>query len=274
MRLSGVRDMAIRIASGSSLTAAIIAVSIEPGPTALTLMPCGASASALALVSCITPALGGAVGRDRGDRDLGVDRRHVDDRARDPRRDHGFRRALGGEEGADEVHVDDPGELLQRGFEEVARHRDAGAVHQHRERADLGLDAVEQGADPIGIPHVAGDRRRAPAEAGRRRLDAGRVDVGEHDPRAVLRDGLGAGIADAARPAGDQRRGCFAHPVLPLDSERSGDLVGGEGRAVEPRFQRRQPVLRRLRDRQRQIRLPPAGQQLGHFLAIYLIYYF
>ena len=57
IRLSGVRDIATRIASGSSLTAAIIAVSIEPGPTALTRMPCGASASALALVSCMTPPL-------------------------------------------------------------------------------------------------------------------------------------------------------------------------------------------------------------------------
>ena len=57
MRFSGVRDIATRIASGFSLTAAIMAVSIEPGPTAFTRMPCGASASALALVSCVTPPL-------------------------------------------------------------------------------------------------------------------------------------------------------------------------------------------------------------------------
>ncbi len=55
--LEGVRDITMAIASGLALTPAIIAVSMEPGPTALTRMPCSASASALARVSCMTPPL-------------------------------------------------------------------------------------------------------------------------------------------------------------------------------------------------------------------------
>ena len=57
MRFSGVRDMTISIASGLALTLAIIAVSIEPGPTAFTRMLCGANAKAADFVNCMTPPL-------------------------------------------------------------------------------------------------------------------------------------------------------------------------------------------------------------------------
>ena len=44
------------------------------------------------------------------------------------------------------------------------------------------------------------------AERGRRRVDLGRGAPGHDDPRALPREALGDGAADAAAAAGDERR--------------------------------------------------------------------
>ena len=56
-RPSGVRDSTLARNALSLTTLLISGVSMVPGPTALTRMPCGASAIAIALVSWLMPPL-------------------------------------------------------------------------------------------------------------------------------------------------------------------------------------------------------------------------
>ena len=121
-------------------------------------------------------------------------------------RDHAGDHGLGYDEGGDQVHVDDLGELLGGHFAHRDAADDAGVVDQDVHHADLGLDLLHQRLHRGLVGHVAD------IAVG---LDAGRfiglhalvhqllVDVVEYDGRAALGVGGGDGEADAIAGAGD-----------------------------------------------------------------------
>ena len=101
------------------------------------------------------------------------------------------------------------GHLLQllvaelRGERGVALHAaDAGVVHQHVEPAAALRDLLEHARDRGRVRHVGGDRDAAERRGGL--LGQDRIEIVDHDARALLDVALGDRESDAARRSGDQ----------------------------------------------------------------------
>ncbi len=157
------------------------------------------------------PALRHAVGHLVGDRELGVDRGHVDDRARRlagrDLLDHAPRRGLTDQERALQVDPQHAVEITLGDVEEVRRVDDPGVVDEDVDVAEGVHRLGDEVVDVELLAHVAGDVDDLAElrERGRRLRAQMVVDVADDDPGAGLEVGLRDGTADAACRAGDDR---------------------------------------------------------------------
>ncbi len=123
-------------------------------------------------------------------------------------RDHALRDRLGDEERALEVGVD---HLVPVGLgllEHALRHRDAGIVDQHVDRAERVLDGRDRALDAGVVGDVQSDARDLAAAGGNLALQLGelvQLAGGEADRGAALGQHPGEALAEALRGAGDQR---------------------------------------------------------------------
>ena len=154
------------------------------------------------------PPLGGAIGRDRGDRHDRVDRGHVDDRPLYVCGDHALGRALGRGKNRAQVQPDHRVEIGQIIAEEIARFGDARVVHQRGNRAFLGLDPVEQGQKRVRVGHIADET--APADTG---CGGGHAvfHIHQHHAVAIGSQRPPTSQPDALRAAGYQGDGLIGH---------------------------------------------------------------
>ena len=92
---------------------------------------------------------------------------------------------------------------------EVAAHVEAGVVDEHVEAAVRRLHRAEHGGHVLAARDVGGDRRAPPRRpltiSAGHRLGGGAVHVGDVDVRALGREQLRGGPADAGAGAGHQR---------------------------------------------------------------------
>src|SRR3954452_2525956 len=135
-RPSGISSRTARFCSGSSRTSRLIGVSIAPGATDTTRMPCGASSRAIDWGEQLHAALRRAVVAELLPRDLLVDGGDHHDRAARVVGAHGPRGLARGEEDAGEVHADDAIPLVERHVDELERRLDAGVVDHEVEAAE------------------------------------------------------------------------------------------------------------------------------------------
>ena len=161
------------------------------------------------------PAFRSAISRDRRNRQLSVDRGHIDDRAFDAIGNHGFRRALRGQEHGIEIDRDDPVEAFQVVVQEIARHRDTRIVDQCADRANISLDLVEHRGNCLRVGHVTDQTHRAIAQRFSRLGNALCLDIGQNQAIAVLGQCLRAGKADALSAPCDQCNWVFCHVNSP-----------------------------------------------------------
>jgi len=123
---------------------------------------------------------------------------------------HGGKRGLDEVEGAHEVDVDHPLDLIYVLPLELLRHEHAVVADQDVDGAGL----PERARHGAGVPHV---RRvdadvvaaRVALDGGARLLEAGEVAGQDGDPRALPRRGRGHGEPDAAGPARDEDVAAF-----------------------------------------------------------------
>ena len=112
-------------------------MSIEPGPTALSRILCGAKAKAAAFVSWHDTSLRRAISGDGRNGDLCIDGGHIHDRTLDASCDHRFCGALRGKETAGQIDVQDFLEIGMRDFKEIGRQCSAGVVNENRHIANV-----------------------------------------------------------------------------------------------------------------------------------------
>ncbi len=151
-------------------------------------------------------ALARVVAGDRRDRQAGVDRAHLHDRAAAALGDHLARDRLADQEAALEVDRDHRVPVGLGDFEERRGAEDAGVADQRVDATEGGQRRGQRGVD-LGLGRdVAAQRPHARALRGQRlgeRSGLGLGEVPQRDDRAVVDQALDAGRAYALRGAGD-----------------------------------------------------------------------
>ena len=137
-------------------------MSIVPGATAFTRMPCSPTSTASARVAATSPALRGAVDDAAAKRRVRLDGGDEDDAAPPARPERGDRE-LGADQGALEVDVDDAVEVLLAHVLEVDVEADGGVRDHDVETAETRDGVVHDPLDVVAPPDVAdgGDALRA-----------------------------------------------------------------------------------------------------------------
>ena len=164
-------------------------------------------------------ALAHRVGHLVGDREHGVHRRHVDDRAAHADSRPCAARPPVRKEHRLQVHREDAVEVGLVEVEEVAGVGDAGIVDEDVDAAGVRGGSLDDAGDVRPARDVGDDGRRA-GHAGGSRGQFRLGDVGHDDRRAFVGEALRDGEADAARGPGDDGDPAFQslHAGTPIQS--------------------------------------------------------
>ena len=133
-------------------------------------------------------------------------RRRVDDVARLALGLPVLHRRAGGQEVPAQVHADDGVPVVVGHLGQRLVPQDAGVVDQRVEPAELAHGGLDEPVRDVGIGDVARDGDRAPPRGGDlvgHRLAGGRVELGDHDRRALCGALQRLAPADAATRTGD-----------------------------------------------------------------------
>ncbi len=136
----------------------------------------------------------------------------VDDTA-EPVLDHVLLHGPRHQERAAQVHAHDHVPVQLGHLEQQVVPGDAGVVHQHEGRTELGRDAPDGGLDLLRVGHVRADGERPPArglDRVDRALRRGLLEVDHRHREAVRGQPLRGGRADPARRPGHDRHALLA----------------------------------------------------------------
>ena len=140
----------------------------------------------------------------------------VDDRAA-AAVDHARHDVLHAQPHALEVDRDHAVEQLLRVLRErMHRALDARVVEEHVDAAEVLRRALDVALDLVGVPHVGLEGQylgAGLAHRGRRHDESDRVEVDEHDARALAGESQRGRASDSTRAAGDQCRLALESPV-------------------------------------------------------------